>query len=274
MTAITCPACGHNFQEAAKRLLDNLSVICPGCGGQIDVVLNKDEHGRESTTEVGQLQVKQGARGSVTYSVEVYNRGLNKHRLIRAQDPEVIKEKVFCQVAEWNEMWAKRAAAKRQATMAERKMEEAADRTSEAQRTLQALRDVLSSSLSESKALDWEALKDETPFSKPVPETPDRPLRPERDPIPEAPSRASPKYQPKLGVLDRLIKSRRAEEEDRKAHTFASDTKGWEAKRDRIIAGHTAKLEEYNRVLAHLESTHTGQLSSGRRTGGVHIQAE
>jgi hypothetical protein len=166
---------------------------------EIDVKF-KDEDGLETTTQVGELQVKQGARGSVSYSVEVYNRGLNKHRLIRASDVEVIEEKVRCQVAEWNELWAKRAAAKRQATVAGRKMEEAADRTSEAQRTLQALRDVLSSSLSESRALDWEALKDEIPFSKPVAKTPERPLRPEQDPIPEAPSRTSPKYQPKLGM--------------------------------------------------------------------------
>lgn len=35
MTAITCPACGHNFQEAAKRLLDNLSVVAPGAVGRL-----------------------------------------------------------------------------------------------------------------------------------------------------------------------------------------------------------------------------------------------
>src|ERR1035437_7821817 len=159
----TCPACGRKFQETTERLLNNLRVTCPGCGGEIDVQF-RDEQGLETTTQVGPVQVKQGARGSVSFSVEVYNRGLNKHRLIRGPDPEVVKQKVLCQVAEWNEMWGKRAAAKRQATMAERKKEEAADRTSEAQRTLQALRDVLSSSLSESKAVDWQALKDETPF--------------------------------------------------------------------------------------------------------------
>ena len=67
----------------------------------------------------------------MSFSVEVYNRGLNKHRLIRGSDPEVVGQKALCQVAEWNEMWAKRAAAKRQATMAERKIDEAVDRTAE-----------------------------------------------------------------------------------------------------------------------------------------------
>jgi len=253
---LTCPTCGRKFQETTKRLMNNLTVTCPGCDTEIDVQF-RDEQGLETTTHVGQLQVKQGARGSVSLSVEVYNRGLNKHRLIRGSDPEVVKQKVLCQVAEWNEMWAKRAAAKRQATVAERKIDEAVERTAEAQRALQALRDVLSSSLSESKAVDWEALKDETPFPNPVPKAPNRPLRPEQDPIPEAPSRTSPQYQPKLGILDKLIKSRRAEKENWKEGIFESDTKEWEAKRDGAMADHTAKVEAHNRHQADLESAHS-----------------
>src|SRR5580704_9637930 len=127
---LACPSCGCKFQEATTRLMNNLTVTCPGCDMDIDVHF-EDEEGLETTTLVGQVQVKQGARGSVSFSVEVYNHGLNKHRLIRGPDPEVVKQKVLCQVAEWNEMWAKRAAAKRQLTSAERKKEEAADRTSE-----------------------------------------------------------------------------------------------------------------------------------------------
>ena len=80
---------------------------------------------------------------------------------------------------------------------------------------------------------------------------------PTQDPIPEAPSRTSPQYQPELGILDRLIKSRRAEKENWKAQTFESDTRDWEAKRDRTIADHAAKLEAYNRGLADMESAHT-----------------
>jgi hypothetical protein len=78
-------------------------------GADIDVQF-KGENGGESATQVGQLQTKQGARGSVTFSVEVYNLGLNKRRLIRATYPDVLKDKVFRQIAEWNEMWAKKAA--------------------------------------------------------------------------------------------------------------------------------------------------------------------
>ena len=161
-------------------------------------------------------------------------------------------------------------------TMTERRKEEAAHRAAEAQRALQALRDVLSSSLPDSKAVDWEALKDRTLFPTPVPAAPKRPPRPEQDPIPEAPSRSSPQYQPKLGILDKLVKSRRGEKEKEKAKIFESDTKEWEAKRDRIIAEHAAKLEAHKREQADLRSAHTraAALWESERAAFLSKQAE
>jgi restriction system protein len=175
---------------------------------------------RCGSTEIGPVKLKQGARGSEAYLVEVYHEGLHKHRLVRGPDAEVVCDKALAQAAAWNEAWAKRVATERQMTMAERKREEAADRTAEAQRALQALRDVLSSSLPDSKAIDWEALKDRMPFPTAAPAAPKRPTRPEQDPIPEAPSRTSPQYQPEIGLLDKLVKSRRVEKENRKTRIF------------------------------------------------------
>jgi restriction system protein len=196
----------------------------------------------------------------VSISVEVYHPELNKHRLVRGPDAELVKTKAFLQAAEWNEAWAKKVAAKQQTTLAEHKREEAADRTAEAQRALQTLRDVLSSSLSDSKAVDWETLKDRSPFPNPMPPAPARPPRPEPDPVPEAPSLTSSRYQPQLGLLDKLIKSRRAEKENQKANSFESDRREWEARRDRIIADHAARLGAHTRELADLASAHAQAL--------------
>jgi restriction system protein len=253
--SLKCPHCGHIFKETLERLQGNPTLICPGCGTEIHAKL-QDEHGLEMTTKFGPVQVKQSARGSLSFSVEVSHHGLNKHRLIRGPDAKVLEAKMLLQAAEWNKIWAKTVAAKQLMTMAERKKDEATDRTSEAQRLLQALRDVLSSSLPESKAVEWEALKDGAPFPNPLPKAPNQPLRPEQDPTPEAPCRTHRQYQPSLGILDKLIKSRRAKEEALKAALFESDTKAWEANRDRILADHAAKLEAHNRELADLESAH------------------
>jgi restriction system protein len=207
-------------------------------------------------TEAGPPQVKYGARGSVSYSIEVYHKGLHKHRLIRGPDKQVVAAKVLLQAAEWDELWAKRVVAESQITSAHQAKEAAATRTAEAQKAHQALREVLSSSLSYSLGVDWESLKDRSGYPKPPPTAPWKPSLPEREPIPDAPSRTSPRYKPPLGLLDKLIKSRRAEKENEKAKTFESDTREWEANRNRILASHAALLESYKRQLANLESDH------------------
>lgn len=211
----------------------------------------------EITTEAGPLQVKCGARGSVSYSVEIYHKGLHTHQLVRGPDAQVVQAKVRLQTAKWDELWAKKAAIERQTTMAHQAKEVAASRTAEAQRVLQALREVLSSSLSDSVGVDWEALKDRTRFPKSAPKAPAQPPPPVQESIPEAPSRTSPRYQPELGLLDKLIRSRRVEKENWKARIFESDTKEWEANRDRVLADYAERLEAYKRQLAALDSAHT-----------------
>lgn len=215
---LTCPTCGQKFQGMLRRLQDNPRVMCPNSNcpdhGKEPIYIDfRDSRDNENTTKFGEVKISQSARGSIAISLEVYHEKLGERRLIRGSDFEVVKAKAFQQVAKWNEAWAKNVAA-------ERHKEEEAHRTAEAQRALQALRDVLSSSLADSKAVDWEALKDKTPFPRPVPAAPERPSRPEQDPIPEAPSRTSPQYQPENGLLDRFIKSRRVEKENRKARIF------------------------------------------------------
>jgi restriction system protein len=179
----------------------------------------------------------------------------------------VVQAKVRLQAAEWDELWAKKAATEEKKKTAyqakearrlqlDRQKEEAADRTADAQRALQALREVLSSSLSDSKTVNWEALKDRTPFRKAAPNAPERIAPPEQDRIPEAPSRTWPKYQPQLGLLGRLMKSRRLEKEALKAQLFDSDMRAWEAARGHIWADHAAKLEAHKKQEADLEAAH------------------
>jgi rRNA maturation endonuclease Nob1 len=40
---LSCPACGHEFHETLGRLQGNPNVICPGCGGMIDIKIEGRE---------------------------------------------------------------------------------------------------------------------------------------------------------------------------------------------------------------------------------------
>jgi restriction system protein len=207
-------------------------------------------------TEVGQLQVKYSARGNASYSIEVFHRGLHKHRLVHGPDERVIEAKLRLQAAEWDGQWAKRVAADQRISMTYRAKETAAERTAEAQRVLQSLREVLVSSLAESKAVDWNALKDSSPFPQPALSAPKLPPAPEPAGVPEVPWRKAPKYLPALGFLDNLIRSRRIEKERQKAVEYEADFRAWEAERDRIQSENAANLEAHQRRLAELAASH------------------
>src|SRR5271156_2630194 len=117
-------------------------------------------------SEVGQVLVKYSANGIASYTLELSHRGLHKHRLLRAPDLSIVKAKALLQAAEWNELWTKRVAAEQKDAKAyetkearrlnlEHQKEVAADRTVRAQAMQQELRDVLVSSLAESKIINF-----------------------------------------------------------------------------------------------------------------------
>src|SRR5262249_42596226 len=194
------------------------------------------------------------------YSIEVRHDGLLKHRLIRGPAEEVVNAKVRLQAAEWDGMWTKRVAAEDRLSMAYQAKELAAARTAKAQDTLQALRAVLVSSLSGSMVVDFETLKDRSPFQKRRPSELKRPEVPPEPHIPASPWSKSLRYQPELGLLDKVMKFRRAEKEAAKQALFEADVKLWEAERDRLKAEHAAQMEAYRNQLATLEAAYSNEI--------------
>jgi restriction system protein len=211
----------------------------------------------EIRSKIGHLQAKYGARGSVSYSIEVSHHGLLKHRLVRGPAEEVVDAKVRLQAAEWDAQWAKKVAADDRLNMTYRAKELATARTAAAQGALQALREILVSSLSESRAVDFDTLKDRSPFPKQRPARPNRPQAPAEPLIPAAPAARSPRYQPELGLLDNIIKSRRAQKKAAKEALFEADVRAWEAERDRLTGEYAAQMEAHHKRLAMLEAAHS-----------------
>jgi restriction system protein len=218
------------------------------------------------TTQVGQLQITRGAR-SVTYSVEVVHRGLYKHRLIRGSDLQVVQNKVATQVAEWDELWARRNAVTQRVTASyqakeakrlhiEGQKEEAEDRTRDAQAAIDAIQTVLPSSLEKSAEVDFDSLKDRTSFPKHRPKQPTHPSIPVTSPIPEQPDRSALRYRPQLSLIDKVISSRRGQKEKDAEELYSRDSQAWEADRQRIVAANSVMLEEHEKRLQSMNSAH------------------
>jgi len=207
-------------------------------------------------TQVGQIQERYGARGSESYWIEVFHPGLHKHRLIRGPEKRVIEAKARLQAAEWDNLWEKKQQAERRVATAQQRKEEAATRTAEAQQLLRSLQGFLAAALSRNDAINWDELKDRSPFPRPAPNKPrmDPPPEPER--IASAPDRRWPRYQARLSFLDKLVSSRRLAKEAEVQQRFDADMQQWEQGRARIVAKNQARLDAHRCREAELEAEH------------------
>ena len=57
------------------------------------------------TTRVGELEVLYSARGTESFSIELWHDGLKKHRVIKGSEVEIVQRKASLQVQDWEEKW-------------------------------------------------------------------------------------------------------------------------------------------------------------------------
>src|SRR6185312_10046694 len=95
--------------------------------------------------------------------------GLHKYAVIRAGDPNILAKKVLAQVMQWNAAWEKLSALEKTTRRIASRKEIALERTAEAQRLLETLRNTLTGEIELDPALDWEQYKVRTPFSVAAP---------------------------------------------------------------------------------------------------------
>ena len=137
--------------------------------------------------------------------------------------------------------------------------QEAADRDTEAKATLDALRNILANALEINNAIDWNLLKDTAEFKEPPPRLNLRsfpqeisfpaapiseiePAEPSAEPKPEAPQENSIKYQPILGMLDKIIPSRRQNKIAAMQALFEADHANWVAECEKCDQHHLQQL--------------------------------
>lgn len=186
------------------------------------------------------------------YEVEVRHDGLHKYRLIKGDNKSVVEQKVVMQMQQWDESWQKKidAEKKKQAKEQaiknkEEKIELADKKTIEAKNELEGLEKTLFHTLSIDDSIDWDELKrkEDYPTQKPnklkIPKKPgptkipnepkisNEPKIPNGPKISNEPQKTDNKYQPKLGLLDRIISSRRIEKEEAADDLFSKEHKEW-----------------------------------------------
>jgi len=173
------------------------------------------------------------------YFIEVEHTGLGKHRIITGRDAMIVEMKARVQLGEWERQYQTQCAkvahqakqkfdrTQRLADLAQ-KQEEADERTAEAQKALAEVTGLLDATLRVDDAVNWESLKNRAPF-------PERePPPPIYEQYPPAPAPDAPIYQPKLGVFDKLVKSREESKWAEARGWFERDYSAWQYKVETI----------------------------------------
>lgn len=202
---------------------------------------------------LGQLSLKYSSRGIPTYSLELWHDGLKKHRLIRGESESIVKLKATLQIEEWEERWAvvdARDQERSQKATGKRQQDErkalAAEQSTEAQQELDGLSLLLKATLSVDDNVNWESLKDKAPFPEKEPALQPLPSEPTLPPLPAEPNSLDSKYVPSLGILDRLLSSRKDRAIAEKQALFASDLQMWQEHTAQIKRTHTAALQAHS----------------------------
>ncbi|MCU1305048.1 MAG: restriction endonuclease [Candidatus Sulfotelmatobacter sp.] len=236
-------------------------------------------------TRFGEVAIAYSARGIPTFTFEVFHEGLHKHAFLRAMDERVLHNKAQMQAALWNDLWQKQLLAETRVKGAheakearrlhlENQKAKALQRTAEAQDGLEALRSTLVRGIVPDPTLDWEAIKIRTPFPKKAPITrslPEEPLPPPfpLEPLPKsAPTEPMPsdfKYQVRLSVIDRLIRSRKYSKHAEVNNLFEVDIRHWRDSCAMQAAEHQANLTAWRARCARVAEEHETAVEAVRK---------
>lgn len=190
------------------------------------------------------------------WQCEIRHDGLHKYRVVKGETPAIMQLRAEMQLKSWNEQWervqgsrAKKQAQLKAAQAKETNKQTAAERSTEAQEELDGLEHLLTSVLGVDHTIDWEQLKDRSPFPSA------EPVRPKDEPAPREPDISDPQFQPVLNFITRLIPPIRDKEHSRVRALFQSARQSWLNARAEAERRNKQHLQEYANAHAAREAS-------------------
>lgn len=214
------------------------------------------------STRISDLESIYSVRGIPSYQIELWHDGLKKHRLIKGADSTIVRRKADLQSNEWDERWGEIQVKESNRLSRESKKQTAVRKTEDAQKEIERLENILRHTLNINDAINWEALKDSTRYPVPKPKKTEPTAKPSRRTAPEEPRRTQLKYNPKLGVLDKLFSSRREKLAKKCEDLFKSDHESWKLEVLSIGIQYSAAEEKYGEALVTAELNYQEQFGN------------
>lgn len=189
--------------------------------------------------QVGQAQAYRNVSGTriLKYTVEMFHKGLNEHKLLSAPELDMLQNKANLQAQKWTEKWNLIESRRRISEQKEANTDEANSKTEEAIEALKQIDNLLVYTLSINDAVDWEKLKKKDKYSEKKPE---KPIKAKYKEYPPAPTKETPNFT----FLEMLILKSSKERKIKEAETkyVAAISKWEEAKK--VIDSLNKKLDK------------------------------
>lgn len=181
----------------------------------------------DSLLQVGKAQAHYNASYSriLKYSVEMYHNGLNEHKIVTAPDVEMLENKANLHAQKWAEKWEIVSRKRKNLDERESNLEEANERTDQAQEALYEIENLLLKTLSIDDTVDWDCIKKKSNYSEAPPIKPQKktykeyPLQPRKEAI---------RFTPTFSFWEKLISSKKEKKIQDYEHKYAVALSEWE----------------------------------------------
>lgn len=177
--------------------------------------------------ELGPVQTKYSVKGDILgYYMQVSHEGLNKSRVIKSSDFDIMYSSAELQAKQWDERWEELEAKRFARDGIDEDRKTAEERTRDAREYFDSLSGLLSHSLSINDAIDWDTLKNTKEFSEPKPKIDKIPDAPTMESLRDEPLKSDQAYIPAIGIFDAMFggKKKKIEQAEKK---FQDDHAQW-----------------------------------------------
>lgn len=177
---------------------------------------------------------------------EIWHDGLKEHKVITAPEKDILNNKVRVQIDKWVEKWNAICEKKHIEDTKKASVEEALNRTKEAELKLLEVDNILLSTLDVNDAVDWEVLKNKDAFKVPHPK---KPTEPKHNSLPNAPDKNALEFQPKIGFLSKIFKSLKVKAITQAESVYNDAYSKWQRTYNDIVASNNKLTEDYEKSL-------------------------
>ncbi|MEK5161718.1 restriction endonuclease [Paenibacillus sp. FSL R5-0527] len=191
---------------------------------------------RNNRIKVGNTQAHWNQAGTriLKYSVEMYDSGLNEHKVISAPGMDILRNKIDIQILKWEEKWSKLETRRMMVAEQEASIEEAARMTLEAQEAISIIDNLLTHTLSIDDTVNWDVLKKNEEFPEKIPPKPNPKAKRE---YPDQPR----KEEPVFTFIEKIFKAKKEQKIREYENRYTCSMVTWENQK--------FEIDNYNQTL-------------------------